>query len=190
MKFNTANSASIHRVVHECLDDRGQCGPLSRHLRPSSAGDALPKDLGVPLHSDGPHGAAASTRVHRGFQGRRGFLGPPGRRGRGVSLNRSSSLYVLHRIHQDLSTWQVKAMIQILICHSFILDCACCDGGNWCCSQSSPCIVGEGDCDDNGDCALNLICGQDNCVGDTFHWTDDSCELVPFRAHTYIEEGF
>jgi len=35
---------------------------------------------------------------------------------------------------------------------------------NWgCCSSSEPCSVGQGDCDNDGDCAGALVCGFDNC---------------------------
>ena len=36
-----------------------------------------------------------------------------------------------------------------------------------CCSRCRPCDVGGGDCDNNNECAGDLICGSDNC--DEFH---------------------
>ena len=32
-----------------------------------------------------------------------------------------------------------------------------------CCSASSPCNQGEGDCDSDSECAEGLKCGLDNC---------------------------
>jgi len=52
-----------------------------------------------------------------------------------------------------------------------------CIGGNSCCSDG-VCGVNEGDCDKDGDCAGDLVCGSDNCVGDSFSWSDDCCESV------------
>ena len=34
-----------------------------------------------------------------------------------------------------------------------------------CCTASSPCNIGEGDCDKDSECAAGLKCGQDNCRG-------------------------
>jgi len=53
-----------------------------------------------------------------------------------------------------------------------------CSGGDSCCSEGSPCGIGEGDCDNDEQCAGDLQCGKDNCnkrsVG--FDSTDDCCE--------------
>ena len=42
-----------------------------------------------------------------------------------------------------------------------------CDGipsTDWgCCSSSNQCNVGQGDCDDDSDCAGSLTCGSNNC---------------------------
>ena len=35
--------------------------------------------------------------------------------------------------------------------------------------------MGEGDCDHDDDCAGNLLCGDNNCVGLTFDGSDDCC---------------
>ena len=32
-----------------------------------------------------------------------------------------------------------------------------------CCTPSSPCGQGKGDCDNDDDCAGDLVCGKDNC---------------------------
>ena len=34
-----------------------------------------------------------------------------------------------------------------------------------CCTALYPCEVGEGDCDNAGECAGSLVCGSDNCGG-------------------------
>jgi len=41
-----------------------------------------------------------------------------------------------------------------------------CGGGgdDWnCCTKNNPCPIGQGDCDNNSDCAEGLVCGTDNC---------------------------
>eukprot|EP00091_Calanus_sinicus_P009142 TRINITY_DN21553_c0_g1_i1.p1 TRINITY_DN21553_c0_g1~~TRINITY_DN21553_c0_g1_i1.p1 ORF type:complete len:231 (-),score=49.77 TRINITY_DN21553_c0_g1_i1:147-839(-) len=52
-----------------------------------------------------------------------------------------------------------------------------CTGGDDCCN--GECGVGEGDCDDNDDCAGNLLCGDNNCIGLTFEGSDDCCYEGP-----------
>ena len=54
-----------------------------------------------------------------------------------------------------------------------------CDGGDACCtSRPEKCGIDEGDCDDDAECAGNLICGQNNCGGRPgFDDTDDCCEI-------------
>ena len=47
-----------------------------------------------------------------------------------------------------------------------------------CCTTSDPCGEGEGDCDDDFDCQVGLICGNSNCKNKTgYQWdpTDDCC---------------
>ena len=43
-----------------------------------------------------------------------------------------------------------------------------------CCTDSKPCGLGEGDCDNNEDCLGNLLCGKDNC-SPPFHEDADCC---------------
>ena len=52
----------------------------------------------------------------------------------------------------------------------------CCNG---------ECGVGEGDCDDNDDCASNLLCGSNNCIGLTFEGRDDCC-YVSIETNTLL----
>ncbi len=54
-------------------------------------------------------------------------------------------------------------------------------GYNFCCSPSRPCDVGEGACDEDVECAGDLICGDNNCVGDAFDEGDGCCS----KGHTY-----
>ena len=35
-----------------------------------------------------------------------------------------------------------------------------------CCSSSSPCSQGGGDCDNDNQCGSGLVCGQNNCRSD------------------------
>ena len=52
-----------------------------------------------------------------------------------------------------------------------------CNGGNGCCDSDNPCSEEEGDCDWDNECFGPLVCGTDNCEGETFDDTDDCCEL-------------
>ena len=54
-------------------------------------------------------------------------------------------------------------------------------GGESCCQQEPTrlCGLGEGDCQEDRDCAGLLVCGSDNCATKSGgHWdpTDDCCE--------------
>jgi len=59
-----------------------------------------------------------------------------------------------------------------------------CLGGDACCSWLKPCILGEGDCDRDADCAHNLVCGKNNCKRDNvlksraFEEGDDCCTFA------------
>ena len=50
-----------------------------------------------------------------------------------------------------------------------------------CCSIANQCQLGGGDCDNDSDCAGNLICGVNNCRrdfetnGTKWNWYDDCC---------------
>merc|ERR1712215_564190 len=53
-----------------------------------------------------------------------------------------------------------------------------CRGGGSCCTKSSQCGRGEGDCDDDRDCKGKLKCGAGNCNRKrypTFKSADDCC---------------
>ena len=58
-----------------------------------------------------------------------------------------------------------------------------CDGGlrnetRECCSVSSPCKEGQGDCDTDEECRGDLVCGRNNC-GNKFDWKSaDCCETT------------
>ena len=46
-------------------------------------------------------------------------------------------------------------------------DCKGSPSTDWnCCSDAFPCMLGGGDCDDDSQCAGNLVCGSDNCRRD------------------------
>ena len=51
-----------------------------------------------------------------------------------------------------------------------IFSVKCASGSNdWnCCSSSSQCGLGEGDCDYDSDCAGDLVCGRNNCADGDF----------------------
>ena len=42
-------------------------------------------------------------------------------------------------------------------------DCDASKDDGSCCTPSNPCALGQGDCDDDDDCAGYLVCGTDNC---------------------------
>ena len=44
------------------------------------------------------------------------------------------------------------------------------------CSQEWPCILGDGDCDDDRDCDSSLICGIDNCASGPSNM--DCCTII------------
>jgi len=55
-----------------------------------------------------------------------------------------------------------------------------------CCSSSSPCNLGGGDCDFDSECAGSLTCGSNNCQNDfpsgTWSYQADCCEAAPTTA--------
>ena len=52
---------------------------------------------------------------------------------------------------------------------------------NDCCTGSTPCGVGEGDCDEDGHCAGSLKCGKDNCLeGVGFPMDTFDCCFQPY----------
>ncbi len=53
-----------------------------------------------------------------------------------------------------------------------------CTGGDSCCTEEYPCGEGEGDCDNDDHCEGDLVCGKNNCVGDTFEDADDCCVVT------------
>ena len=64
-----------------------------------------------------------------------------------------------------------------------------CVGGNVCCSQgiNGDCKEGEGDCDDDRECEGSLVCGKDNCVGQTFD-SDNSYDCCVAACKTEDDE--
>ena len=44
-----------------------------------------------------------------------------------------------------------------------------------CCTDSDPCVAGDGECDSDSECVNGLICGNDNC-GPLFPWGFDCCK--------------
>lgn len=55
-----------------------------------------------------------------------------------------------------------------------------CNGGDSCCTSSNQCSIGEGDCDLESDCLGDLVCGTNNCEGDTFGTADDCCREAKY----------
>ena len=44
-------------------------------------------------------------------------------------------------------------------------NCTASNNDQSCCTSSSPCGLREGDCDNDQECAGDLVCGIDNCTG-------------------------
>ena len=93
-----------------------------------------------------------------------------------VTVTAVGSFYVNH-----------KTVSHLLILYCSLLDSPCSprsdmtwqtSGNNDCCSKgiaAGLCDVGEGDCDQDSDCAGPLVCGSDNCP-----WGDeDDCCMHP-----------
>jgi len=62
-----------------------------------------------------------------------------------------------------------------------------CNGGSKegmldCCSTSTPCGIGQGDCDHDLHCAGDLVCGKNNC-GYQFWSTADCCTTKEDHAY-------
>ena len=49
-----------------------------------------------------------------------------------------------------------------------------------CCTALQPCEYGEGDCDNDGECAGSLVCGTNNCGG-IFDSGADCCIHPPSK---------
>ena len=47
-----------------------------------------------------------------------------------------------------------------------------------CCSSDKPCKLNQGDCDHDGECEGDLICGMNNC-GPNFSWDSADCCMKP-----------
>ena len=48
-----------------------------------------------------------------------------------------------------------------------------CNGvNNGCCTKDNPCGKGDGDCDNDSECAGDLVCGRNNCKWGGY---DDCC---------------
>ena len=57
-----------------------------------------------------------------------------------------------------------------------------------CCTSSSPCALGEGDCDDDSDCDGNLVCGTDNCRNFDSAWTDEADCCTTGNTITWLQK--
>ena len=73
-------------------------------------------------------------------------------------------------------------------CNFSISDCDASKDDAGCCTSSSPCALGEGDCDNDSDCNGNLVCGTDNCDMFTTAWPDSAfdCCTTGNRLPDYI----
>ena len=89
------------------------------------------------------------------------------------------------KIFFQFDSYSVVLLFQLKssLCRPFRVICivcvgdVVCNGGDSCCSVSSPCKEGEGDCDSNLHCEGDLLCGANNCDINNpgFDTTDDCC---------------
>ena len=57
---------------------------------------------------------------------------------------------------------------------------------NWsCCTASNPCAIGEGDCDNDSQCAGDLVCGTDNCQSFNSAWPASSWDCCTSGKKSY-----
>ena len=75
--------------------------------------------------------------------------------------------------------------------HVLEYDTKYCDASGYsssCCTPEKPCEIGKGDCDVDGDCIGDLLCGVNNC-GNGFPDKADCCKAAPgiIREHLHFE---
>ena len=72
------------------------------------------------------------------------------------------------------------------MCSSCVLACYRTVIVEFCRPGSSPCGLGDGDCDDDGDCQGALVCGHDNCGRSGGLWdpSDDCCTRWGVGGHS------
>ena len=56
-----------------------------------------------------------------------------------------------------------------------VCDASSCNGADSGCTNIQQ---GDGDCDYDSDCAGDLVCGSNNCVGTQFDGADDCCMVA------------
>ena len=63
--------------------------------------------------------------------------------------------------------WNPNRVFYHIVTSDIAEDCIGSPSTDWnCCSDAFPCMLGGGDCDDDSQCAGNLVCGSDNCRRD------------------------
>ncbi len=58
-------------------------------------------------------------------------------------------------------------------------------GGDSCCTKSTPCMPGEGDCDRDDDCVGGLRCDRDGCQIDFFFSMPDFSTKIAFFSKAF-----
>ena len=85
-------------------------------------------------------------------------------------------LYVLNTCSRKMpQIWNPNEGFDHIVTSDIAEDCKGSPSTDWnCCSDAFPCMLGGGDCDDDSQCAGNLVCGSDNCQRDfsssNSHW--------------------
>ena len=54
-----------------------------------------------------------------------------------------------------------------------------------CCTNNGPCAMGEGDCDNDSECAGNLVCGTDNCRDFDTSWASSTFSCCTTGKKSY-----
>ena len=61
-----------------------------------------------------------------------------------------------------------------IFCEFVVSGCDASENDWGCCTDSVPCALGEGDCDNDSQCSGALVCGTDNCKNFDSAWSSSS----------------
>ena len=76
-------------------------------------------------------------------------------------------------------------MFQKTFCEFVTSGCDASNDDKDCCTSSAPCAMGEGDCDNDSQCAGDLVCGTDNCIDFDTAWPDSAFDCCTTGNKSY-----
>ena len=76
------------------------------------------------------------------------------------------------KLHRCRNCWCCISNNKSIRCQGDKVECYGIDNG--CCTDSCPCMMTDGDCDDNTHCVGGLTCGTDNCDTYKYIWRYDA----------------